>query len=182
MKFKALIILLFLCSSLKAENILVVHLDKKFQGASRVATEASNLIKQYDDVVILKSSQEDWRTNSVLNTDVKPKAAIYSGSGDHDLVNVHREITLIGGYFRACFSNAVMFTLYNNDQKLKLTMPMKAIFFSDDKSLYEEYKDNYKTDEEFLSYINEIARTQWRLKQGTFSLKIESDSVVLQEN
>ena len=174
--------ILLSCHLCHASEVILVHFDNKFDGSKIAAKEVSGIINSTDIVINLTSTNTDgWRRYSALPNTINPKFVYFSGNGDHDIAVKGSEIVVAGGFFRACYSNAIMFLFYNNDQKLKITMPMKAIYFNNDSSLFEQFKRNFKSKEDFIEYIKEIATSQWKLRDGTYIIEVVGSNLIISE-
>ena len=161
--------------------ILLVHFDRAFAGSVRCAQEASTMARAFDEVIVLTKGDGPWEGSTTLVA-VSPTKVVPSGSGEHELAVSGPRATVAGGYFRACFSNAVRLLLRNTDHPITLVVPTKAVYFGDARTLYEQFVDNFRGDREgFEDYVRGVAVQQWGLEPGRFTVALEGSVLTIAE-
>lgn len=164
MRFVAIILSLLLSSCASHYEIVMVHPEKQFPGSDKITKEISNL-----DVSVLVVSEE----NADLITNIKYQERIISGNGVIDIN--FPQVEFAGGYFNACLKNAVISWSENRNGQGTAIINMKRVYFGRFRTLYQEYKDNYINDDEFISYL----QTQsFRGMKST--IKIKGDYIICQ--
>lgn len=157
-----ILLLLALCQQLKEYSptesppkpiIFVVHMEKEFEGAQRVSPNVIQITQGKE--IYLLSSSNDWITNTII-PQCKPDHIVYAPAGMHYTIITRNEVTVCGGYLRGCLGNATKCLLTDNP-KLKIRLPMRAVYVGDKNNLLEYYKKNYDNDPNGLKkYISSI--------------------------
>lgn len=156
---------------------LVIHVESDFSGAARVAQEITISALKHKQVHILTSEDIDWRSNTEVPA-LNPTHIEHAPGGEHEIAG-KKKVTMSGGYFRACFANAVMCLLNNSTEKLEVHMPMKEIYFGAKRTLYEQYLINFDNEKDFLVYLNKIATEQFGFDNP--HIKICDDTIIMEE-
>lgn len=76
---------------------------------------------------------------------------------------------MAGGYFRACYANAVR-DVFCNSENCVVVIPMNAVYQGASRTLYEHYQDNFQSNEEFVKYIESVARNQFGIEDPVIVL------------
>lgn len=126
---------------------LIVHPDG-WAGSERIADSVA-VLKQTTDYTILTS--EDYP------------------AGGHDLSYDNQIVIMAGGYFRACYANAVR-DVFCNSENCVVVIPMNAVYQGASRTLYEHYQDNFQSNEEFVKYIESVARNQFGIEDPVIVL------------
>ena len=84
-------------------------------------------------------------------------------------------VEFAGGYFNACLKNAIISWGENRNGEGTAIINMKRVYFGRFRTLYQEYKDNYKNDAEFIDYLQ--TQTFRGMKS---SIKIDKDYIICQ--
>lgn len=130
---------------------LIVH-PEGWEGSERVA----------DHLAIIKDATEE----TVLTSEEFP-------GGSHNYQFDNQTLVVAGGYFRACYANAVR-DIFINSENCIVIIPMTAVYQGATRTLYEHYQENFSDKESFMDYLEQVARFQFCLDnpvivvQGTF--------------
>jgi len=117
-------------------TLFVTHATNAWEGASRIKAPLDQIIQTSRNknlkIAYLMDSvkwENEWFTNFK-----KPTHVIYSEAGEHFTKIRTNKIIFTGGYFRACFSNSIFFSLESylnntkNTESFELYIPMNAIY------------------------------------------------------
>ncbi len=159
-----LLIFLSSCSQTPNYQVIIVHPEKQFIGSDKIITEISSLKN-----VILVVSEE----NTELISDINYCKKIISPAGFID-VN-YPKVEFAGGYFNACLKNSIFSWSENRKGQGIAIINMKRVYFGRFRTLYQEYKDNYKNDAEFIDYL----KTQ-SFRGINLNIKINGDYIICQ--
>lgn len=161
------VIAFLLLSSCTHREIIVVHPEKRFIGSDKIAKEISSL-----NSVILITSEEDPE----LICKVQYYRRIVSPVGYIDLD--YSQVEFAGGYFNACLKNAIISWSNNRiGQGGTAIINMKRVYFGQFRTLYQEYKDNYSNDKEFIKYL----KTQ-TFREIDVNIEIKGDWIIIANN
>jgi len=131
--FKTLLVLL----ALQNASIMVVHVEGICEGSNKVEPIVGNLLPHFS-----------------------PQYVLTERNAPVGLHNIREQgfVVVVGGYLRACYSNALQKLLENSaGDSLGLIIPMRAVYHGTNRTLYEYYVDNLKRDNTLLtSYIKEV--------------------------
>ena len=93
--------------------------------------------------------------------------SIFSTAGEHTIDGDN--FILMGGYFRACLLNTFDCIA---DDRFTVKMPMRAIYFSTRRSLWDQYQNNKNGFEEYLQ--NEV------FADYDVDIQIDNDVITIQ--
>jgi hypothetical protein len=153
--------------------LIIVHLESQWEGAIRVANEIAAMKNK---TIYFVATNEEWKTEPLL-PDLVPDHVVVAPAGEVNQ-QLPRKAVVAGGYFRACFANVVRCIAEGNDEPVEIHIPMKAVYHTSRRTLYEHYKSNFRTEEEFLEYIGVIAEMQFKMK---CDLSIKGDCLLVRE-
>lgn len=161
----------------KSIPLVIVHVESQFDGAARVAQEITIIANDRINIYLLKDSSEDWLKTTEV-PEVNPQTISDSPAGVNDIKLKENQVIVTGGYFRACFKNAIVsLTDSNNSKELEVIIPMKAVYFGEKRTLYEYYLHNYKSNwPDFKKYMDEVIKTQFKLDK--YELKLIDDNLL----
>lgn len=154
MKYTFIVILIILCSFIKPEIdktekqvLIITHPETLYIGSNLIKSDLMELIKN-KNVKILVDSYD-----SELIFDIKGEKII-SGAGEHNLCI--KNVEFAGGYFGACLRNSILFWSENLQNKSgTATIYMKSVYAGQKRTLYDEFTDNYKSNEkDFLEWVS----------------------------
>ena len=142
---KILIFIIFLIPSICfSKNVVVVH-PSGFEGSEQIYDFANIFLKENDNIYWIKSSPEDtWPFKTSYDF-------VLEGPAGYFELEMKGQVYVLGGYYRACYKNAI--TCLNTNKDLKIVIPIEGVYYGTKRTLKEQIEANKLQTLEVLSLL-----------------------------
>lgn len=141
----SILLSVLLWTNLTAETYILVH-PTGFEGSDLIHPFLNNNIDDEDHVIWLSSNEDqEWPFEFDYDEEFLAPSGIPT---DLDLTG---QVILCGGYYRACFKNAV---LSFKDSDAEFIIPSEGVYYYSTRTLEDQMNENDLSEQEALDLIN----------------------------
>jgi len=159
--------------------LVVVHVERHWDGASRVAGEVASLAKGRE-VYLLTTEPGDWRFVSLMPSIEPYKVVVAPGGEWEGLALPGGRAEFCGVYLRACLATAAR-AVVRRSPGVTIVLPMRCVLHGESRTLEEVLRDNWRGDTDaFLGYMEREVAPNFGLSQPV--ALIEGASLLLRES
>jgi len=179
MMLASLVITLANGCSLPDCPLVVVHVERHWDGAAKVAGEVVSLARGRE-VYLLTTEPGNWRSTSLVPT-VKPSKVVVAPGGEWEgLALPGGRAEFCGAYLRACLATAAS-AVVRRSPGVTIVLPMRCVLHGENRTLEEVLRSNWRGDADaFLSYMEREVAPSFGLSQPVASF--EGNSLLLRES
>jgi len=159
--------------------LVVVHVERQWSGAERVASGIASLARGRE-VYLLTTEPGDWRSTSLMPS-IKPSKVVVAPGGEWEgLALPGGRAEFCGAYLRACLATAAR-AVVRRSPGVTIVLPMRCVLHGESRTLEEVLRDNWHGDADaFLGYMEEEVAPNFGLSRPVAS--IEGGLLLLRES
>jgi len=159
--------------------LVVVHVERHWDGAAQIAGEVASLARRRE-VYLLTTEPGDWRSTSLVPS-IKPSKVVVAPGGEWEgLALPGGRAEFCGAYLRACLATAVR-AVVRRSPGITIVLPMRCVLHGENRTLEEVLRSNWRGDTDaFLSYMEREVAPNFGLSQPVASIK--DASLLLRES